>query len=170
MLIRAERVDDIEDIANVTADAFARPGESTATEVGLVAALRASGAWIPQLSLVALIDDAVVGHCLSTRADVDGFPVLALGPISVATAHQRRGVGSVLVRSTLDIAEDMSEALIGLLGDPGFYARFGFVPGSTEDVDPPEPSWGRHFQVRRLSSKSRPTGLFSYPRPFQVVG
>lgn len=169
MLIRAELPGDVEDIASVTGDAFGRTDGEEAPEVGLVAALRASESWIRQLSLVAVLDDTIVGHCLSTRGMVGDDPVLALGPLSVAVAHQRGGIGSTLVRSTIDIATEMSESLIGLLGDPAYYERFGFVPGSADGVDPPESSWGRHFQIRRLPGRLRPVGVFRYPAPFAAV-
>ena len=166
MLIRVERPEDVAGIAAVLADAFGRPGESkTPSEVGLVAALRESDSWVASQSLVAVEGDLIIGHCLCSRAFVDETPVLALGPIGVRQDWQGRGVGSALVRQAIDIAIDMGEELIGLLGDPAFYGRFGFVAASDLSIESPDPAWGRAFQARQLGD-SPVTGRFEYAAPF----
>ena len=72
--------------------------------------------------------------------------------------------------STIEIATDMGESLICLLGDNRYYERFGFVPGSEIGVEAPNPSWGRNFQVRKLPAyESSIKGLFAYPEPFQSI-
>lgn len=169
MLIRAERAEDVIEIDRVTASAFDREDGQQPPEVSLIRALRGSESWIPQLSLVALEEDRVVGHCLSSRAHIDQNRALALGPISVEATQQRRGIGSALMRLTIDVASEMSEIIIGLLGDPNYYRRFGFVPGVSVGVDPPQPVWGDYFQVRSLRSTQPPRGVFEYPDEFGVV-
>jgi putative acetyltransferase len=57
VLIRREASGDAEAIRAVTAAAFARPGEDVTVEAPLVGWLRASPAWIPELSLVAVGPD-----------------------------------------------------------------------------------------------------------------
>ena len=61
------------------------------------------------------------------------------------------------------------EPLMGLLGSPAYYSRFGFVPASDLAVTAPDPEWGGYFQVRTLSSY-RPTinGRFRYAEPFDL--
>src|SRR5918998_1918798 len=135
MLIRREIPSDAATIRAVTAAAFATaphsapsveadgaPGEAT-----LVGWLRADASWIPELSMVACLDDIIVGHVLCTRAEVGGVPALVLGPLSVLRDHQRRGVGSALMHAVLGAADALGESLVGLVGDPGYYALFGFV-------------------------------------------
>jgi len=167
MLIRIERSEDVGDIAAVLADAFRRPDvDGTPPEVELVSALRASDAWIPQQSQVAVEDEVVIGYCLCTRALLEGTRVLALGPIGVVPRHQSRGVGSALIWNAIGIAENMGEQLIGLLGDPAYYERFGFMPAAEAGVEPPNPAWGSYFQVLRLARDAGATGRFTYPEPF----
>jgi predicted N-acetyltransferase YhbS len=81
-------------------------------------------------ALVAEGDGEVVGHVQLSRAWVGGSEVLALGPVGVLPAHQRRGIGSSLVRGALEEARRRAEVAVILLGDPGFYQRFGFEPAA----------------------------------------
>lgn len=128
--------------------------------------LREDPAWIPQLSLVAVEDDHVVGHVLATEAHVGEDPVLGLGPVSVAPDRQRSGTGSALMHALIGAADALGYPLIGLVGDPAFYGRFGFVPASGLGIDAPDASWGDVFQVRALTTYDGTTGIFGYADPF----
>jgi len=166
VLIRRETPEDVQAITDVTEAAFAaRPGG----EARLVTELRADAGWIPALSLVAEDPSgAVVGHVVCTRATVGGAPALGLGPLGVRPDHQRRGVGKALVHAVLGAADALDEPLVALLGDPEYYARFGFRPARECGVVSPDPEWGRYFQVRTLHSH-RPDlrGRFRYAEPFE---
>ena len=168
MLIRAERRDDVTHVTEVVDAAFGSEGGRSAESV-LIERLRGGEAWIPQLALVAEVDERLVGQCLCTRAHVGDTGVLALGPISVAPERQRTGVGSALMRTSIDIAVELAAPLIGLLGDYEYYRRFGFVPSSSVGVTSPEPSWGAYFQVLVLDPRRAPQGVFRYPSPFMEM-
>lgn len=174
VLIRPEQTTDVEAIRAVTAAAFRSaahsappvtpggdPGEAT-----LVSWLRADPAWIHELSLVAVKEDAVIGHVLCTRARLDGENVLGLGPLSVLPERQGTGVGSALVHAVLAVADGRHESLVALLGEPGYYGRFGFVPAREVGITAPDPSWGDYFQVRTLSGYDGRGGTFRYAGPF----
>lgn len=163
----------MESIRAVIAAAFAgtgQPGE-TPPETGLVDDLRASAAWLPALSLVAIgAGGDVIGHVVCTRGRVATLPALALGPLGVHPRHQRRGAGLALVHSVLGAADALGEHLVALLGDPGYYSRFGFRLAEELGITPPVASWRPHFQVRPLAAY-RPSlrGAFTYPPPFDRV-
>ena len=53
---------------------------------------------------------------------------LALGPMAVLPSHQNRGIGTRLVRDGLEACRGRGAPLVFVLGHPGFYPRFGFVP------------------------------------------
>ena len=162
MMVRREAPGEEAVIHAVTLAAFGRP-----TEADLVDALRADPGWLPELSLVALVDEAVAGHVACTRAWLDGQPVLGLGPLSVQPEHQRRGVGSALVHAVLGGADALGEPLVILLGDPRYYCRFGFRPAAELGVDPPVAEWAPHFQARTLASyQPGLRGGFRYAAPF----
>ena len=174
MQIRQERPDDIEAIRRVQAEAFRRPdapeGEMP-MEAPLVDELRADAdAWIPDLSLVAVdADDRVVAHVVCSRAWVgEGHqPALGLGPIGVLPELQGEGIGSALVRAAITIAEERLEPLIGLLGNPAYYGRFGFVRSTDHGIDAPDPTWGEFFQVRLLTDHDATiSGTFRYAPAF----
>lgn len=172
VLIRREGPGDAEVIYAVTAAAFARAGESGApAEAPLVDALRASGAWIPELSLVAVDPGGdVVGHVVCSRGSVVDAPVLALGPLSVRPDWQLAGVGSALMHAVLGAADALGEPLVVLLGSTAYYPRFGFRRASEYGITPKVAQWVPHFQVRTLSAyRPEIRGSFAYPEPFDHV-
>src|SRR5487761_1319057 len=117
VLVRRETAGDVEAIRAVTVAAFARPGEDIPGEAPLVDWLRASPAWIPELSLVAVEPSGdVVGHVVCTRGNVGSAPALALGPLSVRPEWWRQGVGKALVHAVLGAADVLDESLVALLG------------------------------------------------------
>lgn len=169
LLVRRETPGDTAASTRVHARAFPTPeGTSAPVEVTLLQELRSSDAWLPRLSLVAATcTGEVVGHAVCTRAHVADHPALALGPVAVVPDLQGRGVGSALLHALLAAAEAYDEPLVGVLGEPAFYGRFGFVPGTRVGVEAPDPGWGEYFQVRTLSAHSAGLrGAFRYPPPF----
>jgi putative acetyltransferase len=159
-------------IRTVTAAAFARPGKAheISAEATLVDELRASDAWLPALSLVAVDSAGVVGHVLGSRARVGSAPVLAVGPLSVHPDHQGRGIGQALMHAVLGAADALDEPLVVLLGDPRYYSRFGFRLAEEYSITPPVPEWRPHFQARPLTAFTPALhGLFAYAEPFDRV-
>lgn len=168
MIVRREAPGDVAAARAVQVAAFRQPDSSAEpVEARLLDALRDCDAWLPELTLVAEVGGAVVGHVVTTRGFVDDVPALGLGPIGVLPSNQRQGVGLALVHATIGAADALGEALIALLGSPDYYARFGFVPSATFGIEPPESSWGNYFQVRTLTSyRPQITGRFRYASPF----
>lgn len=173
MLVRRERSGDERAVRRVHAAAFRRVTDERGVppEVGLVDSLRASRDWLAKLSLVAVDSDEVIGHVLCTRARLArGQPVLGLAPIGVLPGHQGTGVGHALMHAMLGAAEALGEPLVGVLGEPGYYARFGFRTATDVGVVPPDPAWGRYFQVRLLTAyEPTLTGRFSYAPAFETL-
>ena len=173
MLIRRETPADERVVADVHAEAFAPmyPGGEP-VEPGLVEALRASAAWLPQLSLVAESGGAVVGHVCVTRATLlpGDLPALGLGPLGVRERHKRSGVGSALMHAVLGAADALDEGIVVLLGHPDYYPRFGFRPAAELGVEPEVPEWAPHVQARPLTAH-RPElfGTFRYAQPFREL-
>jgi len=139
----------------------------TVPEARLVDELRDDGDAVPRLSLVAVVNGAVVGHVLCSRGVLGGRSVLAIAPLAVVPELQRRGVGSALVHAVLGAADALDEPAVVVLGDPSYYSRFGFGPAEPLGILAPEPAWGVHFQARRLHAWDPAlTGTYAYPAAF----
>lgn len=165
--LRPERPDDHEVIDRVVGAAFLAELGST-SEVGLVRALRDRGELVPELTLVAVAGDAVVGHIAFSPVTIDGAPSRGLGlaPVAVDPAWQGRGVGSALVEAGLRGAVARGDELVVLLGHADYYPRFGFVPAAPLGLvgDYGEgPTW----MVHPLGRTSVPRGHVRYPSAFQ---
>jgi putative acetyltransferase len=126
-LIRAETDSDADGIREVNVAAFRNHPISRQTEHLIVDALRDSGAL--EVSLVAIRDGQVVGHIAFSKAEVgdSGTGWLLLGPVAVLPGLQHEGVGSALVESGLGELRVRGANGCVLVGDPGFYGRFGFA-------------------------------------------
>ena len=170
MLIRRETERDADVIRAMTTAAFApsRPSSQIPNEARLIDELRASLAWLPALSLVAVTPAGEpIGHVLGTRGHVGQAPVVAIGPLSVRPDRQQNGVGSALMHAVLGAADALGEPLVALLGNPAYYQRFGFELSNLYQITPPKPDWQPHFQVRTLTHyHPRLRGMFTYPEPF----
>lgn len=98
-------------------------------EADLVDALRSNGRL--SLSVVAIVDDEVVGHVAFSRVTVEGTGGgVGLAPVAVPPAYRRRGVAAHLIREGLAAVARAGAAFVVVLGDPAYYGRFGFRPAS----------------------------------------
>ena len=125
--IRDERPGDAEGLDGLIARAFADHPYSDGSETRIVRALRASGALT--LSLVAFdTTHIVVGHvAFSPVVLSDGsLGWYGLAPVSVDPPHQRRGIGRALVGEGLARLRALGASGCVVLGDPAYYALFGF--------------------------------------------
>ena len=167
--IRPETPDDRARIYDVVQAAFGRDDEAV-----LVDALRASPAYVPGLSLVALEGVEVVGHVLFTQLLVRdaavAHPALALAPLSVRPARQNAGIGSALVHRGLAEARALGHQVVIVLGHARYYPRFGFAPALPLGIRPSFPVDADHFFVLGLQSHALVgfRGLVEYPPEFRV--
>jgi putative acetyltransferase len=124
--IRSERPADSHIIRQVTEAAFAVAEHSDGTEGAIVDALRAANGLT--VSLVATINDDVVGHVAFSPITIDGANVgwFGLGPVSVKPDLHSQGIGSALIREGLDRLRMAGAKGCVVLGAPNYYERFGF--------------------------------------------
>ncbi len=131
MLIREEEKGDIGQVRRLNTLAF--EGEA---EADLVDALRDARA--VTLSLVAVEQARAVGHILFSPVAIssgsESFEALGLGPMSVSPAQQCKGVGSSLVRASLERLRAAGHGVVVVLGHPTYYPRFGFRRASEFNV------------------------------------
>jgi putative acetyltransferase len=168
MHIRCETLTDYPAITEVNTLAFGQENEARLVEV-----IRRSDGYIPELSLVAEIEGAVVGHILFSYIDLVGkktLQVLGLAPLAVRPAFQKQGIGSALIKAGLEIAEVKKEAIVIVLGHPEFYTRFGFQSSVIYGIESPFPVPEEFFMVKLLQSYQESyQGKVVYPLAFDGV-
>jgi putative acetyltransferase len=129
--IRPEKREDHTAVYRVNELAFGQPNEAD-----LVDALREKAAAF--ISLVATVDDNVVGHIFFSPVTVESeetaFSAMGLAPMAVLPAHQNQGVGSLLVREGLKECRRLDYDIVVVLGHPNYYPRFGFEPAGSKGL------------------------------------
>ncbi len=166
--IRAENTQDHAGVRATHALAFGDPDRVP----GLVDALRAAPAALAPISLVATVDDKVVGHVMlsACRLDTDLrlVDVFSLSPMGVHPEYERRGIATRLIATALAAADGQGVPLVFLEGSPAFYGKRGFARASAHGFRVPSlrcPDAG--FQVAVLSSHEPwMTGTFVYSEAF----
>ncbi|MBT8232990.1 MAG: N-acetyltransferase [Saprospiraceae bacterium] len=129
--IRQEIQQDIPFVQHVIREAFTNEPFSDQSEHLLVSRLRNSKEFIPKLSLVAVVNDDIVGHILFSKLSViqnenkihEG---LALAPVSVSPAYQKMGVGTALIKKGHSIARSLGFPFVILVGHEHYYLKFGY--------------------------------------------
>jgi putative acetyltransferase len=123
MLIRPEEQRDWAAIHAVNVSAFETPAEAN-----LVDALRAQAQ--PLVSLIAGDNGAIVGHIMFSPVTLSGhtaLKIMGLAPMAVTPEHQRKGIGSALVRAGFEHCKQLGIGAVVVLGHPTYYPRFGFL-------------------------------------------
>ena len=162
MRIRSELPSDTAAIEAVTVAAFKNMAHTEHTEQFIVRALRNAGALT--MSLVAEDGDSVIGHVAVSPVTISNGAVgwYGIGPVSVAPERQGAGIGTQLMRAALNALRSSGASGCVVLGEPGYYSRFGFLadPGLVLPGVPPE-----YFQAISFSG-SLPAGSVSYHDAF----
>jgi putative acetyltransferase len=168
MEIREEQPSDIEKIWKVNSNAF-----ETDAEANLVNALRSSGC--TYISLVAEIENNIVGHILFTPVELIGnknkLKIMGLAPMAVLSTNQNKGIGSKLVKAGLEQCRSHGYIAVVVLGHPNYYPKFGFVPsvkyGIKSEYEVPE----EVFMILELipGSLKNHEGVIKYHEAFNSV-
>ncbi|MEZ4939313.1 MAG: N-acetyltransferase [Saprospiraceae bacterium] len=170
--IRVENPEDHAAVFQVVEEAFKTMEFSDHDEQFLVERLRKSPAFVPELSLVAEYDHEVIGHILLTRITIKNgdqvFESLALAPVSVKPAFQRKGVGGKLILEAHKRAKALGFQSIILLGHADYYPRFGYEPTSKYGIKLPFEVPEEHCMVLALTENGLDGvhGMVEYPEAF----
>ncbi|WP_035649439.1 GNAT family N-acetyltransferase [Flavobacterium sp. ASV13] len=128
--LRQENKDDFESVFRLIEKAFEKEEFSDHKEQFLVERLRKSDAFISELSIVAEIENKIVGHILFTKLEVKNesqiFHSLALAPVSILPEFQGKGIGGKLILHGHETAKSLGYKSVILLGHQDYYPRFGY--------------------------------------------
>lgn len=163
--IRSERAEDIGTIMQLTQSAFEKEVYSSHTEQFIVNALRRNKQLT--VSLVAEENGKIIGHVALSPVKVSSGASdwFGLGPISVWPDRQGHGIGSALMKAALAELQHLGGVGCVVLGDPGYYGRFGFKahPGLELPGMPRE-----YFQAQAFFGDI-PTGSVQYHEAFNAT-
>jgi predicted N-acetyltransferase YhbS len=122
--------------------------------------LRNSNSYICELDLVAVFENEIIGHIISTKAKIadplnNEHEILCVGPLSVLPDFQKRGIGSKLLNQSIREAGESGYPGMILFGNPAYYHRFGFRNAqeyriTTKDSENFEPFMALELQINGL--------------------
>ncbi|MFX1256925.1 MAG: GNAT family N-acetyltransferase [Promethearchaeota archaeon] len=165
--IRSESSNDYKQISDVIYSAFKQK-----YEVRLVETLRSSSDFIVELSLVAILNNLIVGHILfskvTIKSEIHDTPALALAPLAIRQEFQNQGIGSALVKKGIEECKRLNHKIIIVLGHPNFYPRFGFKLAYNFGIIAPFDVPNESFLILGLTSDALDgiSGTVEYPPAF----
>lgn len=141
--IKTESPKDYRDNETLVREAFFNLYEKGAVEHFIVNKLRKHTDYIPELSLVIEQKDQVVGciyYSKSKITDEKGnvTDVITFGPVVIHPKFQGTGLGSTLIRNSINKAKRLKYRAIVITGNPKYYSRFGFEPGKKYGISMPD--------------------------------
>lgn len=170
MKIRIENKSDFDFVYNLHLKAFGQKEEPE-----LVDKLRDSNCFIEDLSIVAELDNKVIGHILFTKVFIQSEGInkeaLALAPMAVLPEFQKTGVGKRLIAFGLDKAKSLGFESVIVLGHADYYAQFGFEKARKFGIICPWEVPDEVFMVLELKKNVLVGvhGLVQYATPFMEL-
>ena len=131
MNIRLEETQDYREVEDLTREAFWNVYRPGCTEHYVLNQYRTNPDFIPELDLVMIEHDMIIGHVMFSKAELvleDGTQKASwtFGPISIHPDYKRKGYGLKLLQYALDKARDMGVGFICMEGNIEFYKHAGF--------------------------------------------
>jgi predicted N-acetyltransferase YhbS len=173
--IRNITVNEFKITENLTREAFWNLYKPGCDEHLALNQLRRSRSYISELDLVAVLDNTLVGHIISTKAtivDPSGSvsEVLCVGPVSVLPGLQGQGIGAALMRESIRLATEMGYRGMVLFGNPDYYHRFGFKNAGEYGITTKEGQNFEPFMALELFSGALSTvkGRFFEDKAFET--
>ena len=159
--VRAERFAEAAAVSDIVKRAYAEVAHSDGREHLLVELLRATGAYVPQLSLIAEAEGTAIGHILLTRVFIGeaGVASLALAPLSVVPDPRGRGAG----KRHVEVAP--ARARRRGVGLAGYSGRFGYEPRSRYPIALPFEAPAANSMILQLTPGALRgvSGVVRYP-------
>ena len=167
--IRQENNDDYNEVYNVVKAAFELAEHTDGNEQDLVVSLRKSNSFIPELSLVAITDNKIVGYILFTKIKIDKHTEVALAPLAVLPKYQKQGIGRKLIEEGHKIARKLGYHYSIVLGSERYYPKFGYVPAIRYGIEAPFEVQNKNFMAVKLNYKATEIkGVVEYAKEFGI--
>ena len=172
--IRKEKVTDYDETENVTREAFWDVYKPGCDEHLVLHRLRQSEIFVTELDLVACDNGKIVGNIVYSKALVlnsgGNSEVLCMGPVCSLPAYQGKGIGSMLLRTTIEKARALGYKAVVIFGDPAYYHRFGFVNAKQYGIKPSMGDNCEEFMALELfpGALADISGVFQLDKAFVV--
>ena len=167
--IRKENANDYEEVYNVVKTAFEKAEHSDGNEQDIVVELRKSNSFIPELSLVAVNENKIIGYILFTKVKIGDNTELALAPLAVLPEYQRKGIGTMLIKEGHKIAKQLNYNYSIVLGSNKYYPRLGYIPASKYNIKDPFYKEDECFMAIKLNKNAKAiNGIVEYDKAFYI--
>ena len=167
--IRKENKNDYNEVYNVIKKAFETAEHSDGNEQDLVVRLRKSKAFIPELSLVAVEENKIVGYILFTKIKIKDNIELALAPLAVLPEYQRKGIGKKLIETGHNIAKNLGYHYSIVLGSENYYSKMGYIPAIQYGIKAPFQVPDENFMAIKLNDTNiEIKGTVEYAKEFGI--
>ncbi|MDD6307771.1 MAG: N-acetyltransferase [Clostridia bacterium] len=136
IIIRLEKKEEYREVENLVRESFWNVYRPGCLEHFVLHQLRDDPAFVPELDFVMEKDGKLIGQNMFMRATIkadDGrdVPIMAMGPICITPALQRKGYGKILLDESLASAKALGCGAVCFEGNIDFYGKSGFTYAST---------------------------------------
>ncbi len=186
---RLEEPKDYREVEELTREAFWNGFQPGADEHYLLHILRKHADYIHDLSYLAIhrevcsetgeVKEVIVGSIVYSKSQIvpliegrEPLDTITFGPISVHPSYKKLGVGKALIHHTAKLAKEKGYPAIVILGDPGYYSRFGFRLGERYDLRTSSNKYAIGLQVMILQKDlplERLSGTFHESHAFEEL-
>jgi predicted N-acetyltransferase YhbS len=175
IIVRSEIPKDYREVEFMTREAFWDLYKPGCDEHLILHKLRKVSVFVKELDFVACDGDKIIGNIVYSKAEVinqqnQKFTVLCMGPFAVSPSYQRKGIGSLLMKKSIDKARLLGYKAIVIFGDPEYYHRFGFKNAKEYGIQTSEGENLDAFMVLEIYANSLKgiKGKFYYDSVFQT--
>ena len=138
MEIREAKIKDADSIKRVHLEAFKNSEAELISDLAIN--LLQEKSTTKTISLVTIENDVIIGHVAFSPVFFEStnqhFGYI-LAPLAVLPPHQKKGVGTTIVKHGLDFISSLGSFIVFVYGDPQYYSRFGFEMDLAGNFIPP---------------------------------
>lgn len=139
LIIKQTSPEDFEITEYITRESFWNVYKPGCSEHLVLHNLRKSQSYVKELDLIAIYNNQIVGHIISTKAKIidtlnNEYEVLCAGPLSVLPDFQNKGIGSKLLNESIRLSKVLGFRAMILFGRPDYYHRFGFMNAKNFEI------------------------------------
>jgi predicted N-acetyltransferase YhbS len=172
--LRLEEEKDYRIVEELTREAFWNVYFPGCAEHLLIHNLRKTNEFIKELDFVAIYNNKLIGNIVYVKAKIKDmgkeYTILTFGPISVLPEYQNNGIGSKLIKHTINLSKEMGYKAVIIYGDPEYYKRFGFKESKEYNITNKDKKYPAVLLVLELypNALNGIKGIFDEGKPYEI--